>query len=166
MTSRSSNSAVSSRTTGAIASYMARVSSQSRTFFTSRARTIPEVVNFRIFGFRSCRSSIDKQSSIYAVRVRCRLEMHVLRCETTIAIARANSCGFNSLIRILPLTGGVDGRVASSIKWIHGCAVINRRTLRIMAGFCQKLAAWLHQLNVNGASSFRFVNRRLADAIQ
>lgn len=88
MTYRLPVASSNARITGAIASYMARVSSQSRMRLASLWRPARML---QTFGLNTGPSSTAKQSSIYAVCCRRRRDIRVRRWLTNIAIARANS---------------------------------------------------------------------------
>jgi hypothetical protein len=152
MTSAASNSAISSRTIGAIAVYISRAPSQSLARLASRARTIPEEVNFRIFGFRSRSSRIAKQSSRYVLCSRRSRGNWVRRAETAMAIARANSCAVRSLIAKHPyVTRKVGGVCASQRK-------LNRRRFAVHRVFQLFVVQISEHLNARARRVLSYVN--------
>lgn len=150
MTSCASISSVSSRTTGAMASYMARVSSQSLARLASFKRTMPEAVNRRSFGFSSRKSSIAKQSSRYVLRSRLSRGIRVRRAETAMAIAKANSCAVRSLISEHPYsTRKVGGLCAAQRK-------LNQRSFAVHRVFQLSVVMVSVRLNASARRNLSF----------
>lgn len=101
--------------TGSIDSYSSRVSAHSRTRRAS-ASLWSASVNRRMFGLSAGLSRTAMQSSKYAVCRRFLRLSRVLRWDTIIAIANANSCADNSRMTKLPTYAGSSAQFIGDFK--------------------------------------------------
>lgn len=147
----------SARISGSIASYIARVSAQSWTRLASSIRKTLSPKRLTL-GDIDGLSSNAMQSSMYAVCRRFRRDIRVLRAETTIAIARANSCGESCRITTPPTdTGEVNGNNLAYRKGIHGYHAKNSPDAIGMSGFPVRLSGHRCGSLVNPRSSSTIV---------
>lgn len=161
------------RITGAIASYMARVSSQSWMRLASFALLTPMRLTR---GLNAGLSSTAKQSSMYEVCNRRRRGIFVRRLLTNIAIAKANSCADSSwptqrpcdcsTIRIPPdLTGRREIPSLRVGNCFYGCFRENSHSWGNFASRWRQLVEWLQAHTVNFCSFLTFENHA-AESVQ